>query len=855
MTTTAFLLATILAAAPSAATTHKDYPCWRGPIGSGASSAGLKLTEDINKGQLIWKTEELPGVYGAFIQTGQTGPIVGDGKVFLVYHYPNDDVWDTEYAQKALSGWNPGAASFFAGELGRKAKEDPSLREALVRRKFAIAADDVVHCFDAATGKTLWKAVFERKGINCTFQGRGPFISSKCAPQSVPCSAAGKVFAYGNTGRIYCLNAADGKLVWESKLERFFAEYEGKKEKYRQARKLNDYGRMDLAHGPVYADGVLVCFDDYDSLIGINPETGAKLWTTKGKDMRKFYSAPIRWVHKGKEYVVSGGLAVEPKTGKLLWDVPMETAYEPGTAVVCEDYLIWGPCCYRITPEKTERLWKFPEDDKPGYRNGTPVIQNGLVIFRHQAPGHGFGDSHTDLVDLESGKLVGSACAPGTGTENGSFCGGDGRAFLELNRDAGTAIGMYVMDPGVKELKYSVLSAPFHAMSATPSYANGCLFLRMQDHIACYDLQEAVEPRVSAAAGQTDKAAAAKTLAELCGDSVPRVRRQAMWHLAQMGGDAQTAVPGVTTLFARPELHDSADVVRTIAALCKSAPPALTDALKSPDARVRTGALASLGTIGQPRDPVVAAIAGVATGDTDLPVRAEAVAWLARMKVPSAQLGGTAGKLLNDALSARSADAFGRTLAVLHEAGQTESALPAIFKAIESQEGAVAANALRALHSVPETKAAPALPALMAILKGEQLHNWSDAAALVQKISPPKCADAADVLSGRIRGGTTDQAKAALQTLGALGRVTKDTALKERTVKELTSVVAGGPADLKVTAIEQLGSLGPAAKSAVKTLYVAADNPALKKSADEALKKVAPPEADAPPSLDPDLEP
>ena len=122
----------------------------------------------------------------------------------------------------------------------------------------------------------MWKTVYEKQGINCTKQGRGAFICAKCAPQSIPCIAKGKVFALGNTGRVYALDSSDGTTLWESDLGGTFKRLEAIKAQARKTKHLPDYGRKDLAHGPVYTEGVVVCYDDASSLIGFCPYS--KIW-------------------------------------------------------------------------------------------------------------------------------------------------------------------------------------------------------------------------------------------------------------------------------------------------------------------------------------------------------------------------------------------------------------------------------------------------------------------------------------------------------------------------------------------------------------------------------------------------
>lgn len=128
--------------------------------------------------------------------------------------------------------------------------------------------------------------------------------------------------------------------------------------------------------------------------------------------------------------------------------------------------------------------------------NGAPSSSSADFPCWRGPAGSGASSSGAKLIDdISSGKTVAEALNSaatgkgiGLGTENGSWVGGDVRAFLECGRDGGNAILMAVVDP--KNFKVSALPVGGHGMSITPCYANGRLYLRMQTHIACWDLRK-----------------------------------------------------------------------------------------------------------------------------------------------------------------------------------------------------------------------------------------------------------------------------------------------------------------------------------------------------------------------------
>jgi outer membrane protein assembly factor BamB len=847
MVTAAALALAASTAAPHALETN--WPCWRGSDGSGSVSAGTELIDDISKAKLLWRSESLPGAYGAAIQTGENGPIVADNKVFLVYHDPNDEVYDDQDYDGYMKGF-PQHLLGGSEAVDRYNKGEPQAREPLAKKKASITVDDVVLCLDAETGKTLWKTAFAKQGFNYMNYGRYPWNSAKTGPNVTPCFHQGRLFALGNAGKVYALEAASGKMLWESDIGDYYAKAsalikESREKRSRTAGKgAGVFDRYSLATGPIVAGDTLVVYDERGGLIGFAPATGKKLWTTRGA-FCAYHSAPVRWLSQGKEYVVvyggAKGTCVDPANGKILWEVAVPYAREPGTACVSDKYAVFGRTCFLITPEKATELWTC--SDKVGISMAfvTPAIMGDRAFF-----GHG----NMTMLELATGKILGQS-ADLFLSIGSSVVGGDGRAFKEFGRDAGSAMVMAVARADGFAAKVTVLPLPHYAMSSTPCYAAGRLYLRMQDAIACYDLQDGIEPKVAAAAGLPDRAKAASVLAELCGDDNPRVRSQAISRLTQMGKDAQSAVPSVLALFARPEIHESAELVRTIAAVSPTVTPLLDEPLKNTDIRIRMGAVSAIGAIGEPRDRALAALAGIVAGDPELDIRATALESMVRLKAPADQITGEAVKLLDNSLAAKKGRPFGRVVTVLRESRQIGAAQPAILKALGMQDDVFVIAAVRELPNLPETMVSQAVPLLMALLRSDRTELWSPSANLLIKVAPEFGPEMAGILGERVRGGKPGAARTCLELLGNVGRDTKDGALKMRILNEIAAVVSGSVNELKIPAIEQLGAFGPAARPVAKCLHMAADNASLKSAAETALERIHPPDADgAVPSLD-----
>lgn len=96
----------------------------------------------------------------------------------------------------------------WAGQTGRtieghvlrdRVNYDDAFHVAVVGQRvyFGSSADHQVHCRDLSTGKTIW-----------TFTTGGPV-------RMAPTVAQGRVYVGSDDGRVYCLNAKDGSLIWQ----------------------------------------------------------------------------------------------------------------------------------------------------------------------------------------------------------------------------------------------------------------------------------------------------------------------------------------------------------------------------------------------------------------------------------------------------------------------------------------------------------------------------------------------------------------------------------------------------------------------------------------------------------------
>jgi len=495
-------------AVPSAAAESDDamkhaWPNWRGPDCSGSVDDGIELVDDLSTAALLWKSEEqVPNSYGRFGEKkdhangGFCDPVVADGKVFLYYNLPSASGAIAENYLDASKYKN------YHEKLGMD----------MVRKVAAIAADDFFICLDAATGKLLWKQQFKEKGFN--------WCDLRCyphSPQCIPAYADGRLYGQGSAGKIYCLDAKDGRLNWEAdggemarKMETIKAEYTQKKEKpgpQPGSPWATDHIGTLFDTSVLVADGVVVVCDAFrkakgegHGMSGLDAKTGKLLWNVPG--CMKQYVSPVRWTHEGKGYAIGAGpkrtVCVEPKTGEIVWDITGENVHAAGgTPAVADDIMVLcghpgkmskkvaatmaekdGYVGYRLSLSGAEKLWSYKVKDG-GCKDNSYIIHRGRLYTMMVKD----GKRGLACLDVRTGEILG-VLEPRGGTGYAPIAA-NGRLLLAtspityVNADP---TDYAAITPGNKEMTPGTYLHPV--------VAGGKLYYRGANHLYCWDLRK-----------------------------------------------------------------------------------------------------------------------------------------------------------------------------------------------------------------------------------------------------------------------------------------------------------------------------------------------------------------------------
>jgi len=168
--------------------------------------------------------------------------------------------------------------------------------------------EDVVRCLDAESGETRWTFRYPCALFPLSYEG---------GPSATPAVSAGKVYTLGKFGQAYCLDAADGKVLWTHR----FAP---------PATNSNDYRAWwGFAGSPLVLDRQVI-YPVGTFAAALDRDSGKLLWDNG--EGRPGYSTPVPFMSRGEQIIsfVSGHEVVAAKAagGAPLWRLPWRTTWD-----------------------------------------------------------------------------------------------------------------------------------------------------------------------------------------------------------------------------------------------------------------------------------------------------------------------------------------------------------------------------------------------------------------------------------------------------------------------------------------------------------------------------------------------
>lgn len=469
--------------APGREWANTHGPC----LNMAATDCGRALVSDLNDARLVWVAEEPGGggkgainktpfgvgplVANDYDAPGYSAPVVADGRVYLFTVFP-------DFNRLAESPeWRDSILRVRGAPLGSEA--------------FGMFVDRFV-CYDARTGRTLWKqdTPFTTKSLKDEKSGRG----------LTPCVVDGVLVGRGSRG-LYGYDAVTGEKLWE-----------------------RPGAGMGATGGPGSREESLVAIggvalvglgeDAGTTLAALDPRTGKELW--RHPRARGYNAVPSSIILEGEPYILTAScvhpgdkrvkpearadyerlLLIEPRSGRILWEDHTIGTCGAGLLVsgdlACAQVVplagsekgasVERPGVWRITKQGATKLWALGADAPVHFPDGrmTPLLADGAVFLDSRETGF-------TATELATGKLRGRLphlWHLTQGDHNWTWCtAGDGRIITSgmLQFDSRTLRQMGGQFP--------VALAGGYVCPIKPALADGRLFVRTTYGLVCYDLR------------------------------------------------------------------------------------------------------------------------------------------------------------------------------------------------------------------------------------------------------------------------------------------------------------------------------------------------------------------------------
>lgn len=318
----------ILAALAASNVRAADWPQWRGPARNGISTEAVTTSFPSQGPSVLWKAQAGVG-FSSFSVT--------EGRVFTMGH---------------------------AGE------------------------QDSVFCFDAKTGKEVWKHSYNAELGDKYFEG---------GPTSTPVVSGNRVYVLSRWGDVFCFDAASGKVIWNKNIAK------------ETKASIPDWG---FAGSPLVQGGLLL-LNVGENGTALDKNTGAVKWTSPN-DQAAGYCTPLPFKQGIVMANAKGYYAVESSSGKPQWFFKWVTRYGVNAAdpVVAGDQLListgYSKGCALVKPGAGEPAVIWQNRDLRTQMN--PAVLIGTYVYG--IDGDEGSKPDVKCLELATGKVMWKAPSP-----------------------------------------------------------------------------------------------------------------------------------------------------------------------------------------------------------------------------------------------------------------------------------------------------------------------------------------------------------------------------------------------------------------------------------------------------------
>jgi outer membrane protein assembly factor BamB len=337
-----------------------------------------------------------------------------------------------------------------------------------------------VTALDEVSGKKRWAVP-----IGTAMKGESPLM--RWLSQRTPTVDGDQLYAVTARGELVCLKTTDGTIVWRKS---YPTDFEGHS------------GRWGWCDRPLVDGDRLICTPGgtKHSVVALDKKTGALVWscTVPDSPAAAYSATTIAEVGGVRHYVafLSRGLAgIAAKDGTYLWGYAriansIANTYTPlvrGDLVFCANGYNTGMALLRLTAAgekvRAEEVW-FLKKALPPWHDGA------ILVGAHAYVGAG---QDVQCVELATGKVVWQQRGAVGGAV--SLAAAAGKLYL-LSAKGEAALVEASPEGYTLRGKLQLPEAAPKPGATAPVVAGGRLYLRDDDRLFCYDIQEpaAVRP-------------------------------------------------------------------------------------------------------------------------------------------------------------------------------------------------------------------------------------------------------------------------------------------------------------------------------------------------------------------------
>jgi len=357
----------------------------------------------------------------------------------------------------------------------------------------AVAAGKIVGIAFRGEQEVVW-ALSEKDGSPLWTSPLGPSFKpqmpqGKEGPACTPTVDGDFIFVEGMAGNIACLQAADGKIVWQRSMK---TDLGGKAPNW------------SFRESPLIDGDKLICTPGAPdaTMAALNKKTGETLWKAAVPGgLGAAYASPIVFEFAGvRQYAQMAAKAiigVAAADGKFLWryDKPAGNGGVNCATPIFKDGVIFGSSAYGTGAGAAKLVKNEDGSFKAEEIFFTKKLQNhhgGVILLDGYYYGANGGNEGGSLVciDAKTGETQWDAKAPGKKAAKGSLAFAEGMFYFRME-DGDVALVEANPKEYVEHGRFTQPDRTKLPAWSHPVVANGKLYIRDQNTLFCYDIKGA----------------------------------------------------------------------------------------------------------------------------------------------------------------------------------------------------------------------------------------------------------------------------------------------------------------------------------------------------------------------------